>query len=65
MSKLASIAVFIVGFLGYVALLFGLSYWSLPAAMVTGGCLAMWWSWYVSIGAQIQLRKLDKPKGAN
>ena len=65
MGKLASIAVFAVGFIGYAALLFGLSCWSLPAAMVTGGVLAMWWSWYVSIGAQIQLCKLDKPKGAN
>lgn len=57
LTLLANALVFLVGLTGFIALVFGLSYWSLPASMVVGGLLAMWWSWYISIGARLQLTR--------
>lgn len=54
--------VFLVGLLGFGALVAGIAYWSVPAALIIGGILAIWWSWYVSIGARLQLAKLQQGK---
>ena len=60
-----SALIFSVGLAGYAAVMVGIAYWSVPVAMIIGGALAMWWSWYVSVGAQLQMSKLAKGQGAN
>lgn len=59
-----SALIFIVGLAGYAAVMAGIAYWSVPVAMIIGGILAMWWSWYVSVGAQLQMSKLAKGQGS-
>ena len=61
-GKTVSALVFAIGLLGFAALIYGIAYWSLPLALVVGGAVAMWWSWYVSIGAQLQLSKQGKQR---
>jgi hypothetical protein len=61
----ASALIFVVGLAGYAAVLMGIAHWSVPAAMIIGGMVAMWWCWYVSVGAQLQMSKLAKGQGAN
>ena len=59
-----SALIFMVGLAGYAAVMVGIAYWSVPAAMIVGGLLAMWWAWYVSVGAQLQMSKLAKGQGS-
>ena len=60
-----SVLIFAVGLSGYAAVLMGIAYWSVSAAMIIGGMVAMWWCWYVSVGAQLQMSKLAKGQGSN
>ena len=61
-QRLAALGIFLIGVMGYAALVYGLAYYSLPLAFIIAGLIAMWWSWYVSVGARLQWQKLQPPK---
>ena len=63
-QRLAALGIFFIGLMGYVALIVGLAYYSQPLALIIAGLIAMWWSWYLSVGARLQWQKLQPPKSA-
>jgi hypothetical protein len=52
------VLIFLVGLMGFSAMLWGIAFFSVPVACIIGGLFAMWWTWYVSIGAQLQMSKM-------
>jgi len=52
--------IFIIGLTGFVSFIYGL--WRLEpiSAFVLGGAIAMWYSWYVSIGAYLHTKPSTK-----
>lgn len=55
-KKLFPILIFIVGVIGYVMLVYGFWLLDRPLGLVIGGAIAMYWSWYVSIGVHLHAK---------